>query len=206
MGPEVRVGASLVDPERVHIIEQIEATEGDDAESVDGRTRPRRDYGAIGKPVLSLRRGGVVVLSVQVAVLRVATVAEVRPETVQSPCILGEQLSLGFETGVRVPVLGAQEQATEGLGTAGVDESVVGLGGAGENTRCFGIGGDHAAVVEVGFTVEGGLRADGGEEGKVDFGTHYERDDSRGGDSERSAKMEEKEEAMIYKVLFTRYI
>ena len=45
---------------------------------------------------------------------------------------------------------------------------MVGKGGAGENTRCFGVGGDHAAVVEVGFTVEGGLRADGGKKGEGD--------------------------------------
>ena len=82
----------------------------------------------------------------------------------QGPCVLGEQLSLRLEAGVSVPVLSAQEQATEGFGTARVDQIVVGKRGAGENTRCFGVGGDHAAVVEVGFTVERGLGADGSKE------------------------------------------
>jgi len=49
---------------------------------------------------------------------------------------------------------------------------VVGKGGAGENTRCFGVGGDHAAVVQVGFTIEGGLRAYSGKQGEGQRGTH----------------------------------
>ena len=77
MSPEVRFWTALVDPERVHVVEQVKAAKWDDAKGVDGRTRPRRDDSAIGEPILCLRRGGVVVLPVQIAVLRVAAIAEI---------------------------------------------------------------------------------------------------------------------------------
>ena len=77
MSPKVRVWSALVDPERVHVVEQVEAAEGDDTESVNGRTRPWRNDSAVGEPVLCLRRGRVVVLPVEIAVLRVAAIAEI---------------------------------------------------------------------------------------------------------------------------------
>ena len=77
MSPKVGVWLALVDPERVHVVEQVITAEGDYAEGVNGRSCPRRDDGAIGLPVLCLGRGRVVVLAVQVAVLRVAAIAEI---------------------------------------------------------------------------------------------------------------------------------
>jgi len=77
VSPKVRVWPALINPERVHVVEQVVAAEGDDAESVDGRTCPRRNDGAVREPVLCLGRGRVVVLAVQIAVLRVAAIAEI---------------------------------------------------------------------------------------------------------------------------------
>lgn len=64
----------------------------------------------------------------QIAVLREGTIAEVRPETVQCPCVLGQELTLGFETGVGIPELRAEDEAAVGFGAAGVSDVWVGVG------------------------------------------------------------------------------
>jgi len=75
--PKVRIWPALVDPERVHVVEQVVAAKRNNAERVDGRSCPWWDDSAIGQAVLCLGRGGVVVLPVQIAVLRVAAIAEI---------------------------------------------------------------------------------------------------------------------------------
>ena len=68
-----------------------------------------------------------VILAREIAVLRPRAVAEVGPEAVQRPGVLGEQLLGGFEACVGAPELGGEDEPAEGFDAAGVDEG--GLGG-----------------------------------------------------------------------------
>jgi len=86
----------------------------------------RQPIGGVG------RRCGIK-LPVQIAVLRVGTIAKVGPETVKSPRVWREKLSLRLESGVGGPELSAEEEATERLGAAGVDAARIGSAGARED-------------------------------------------------------------------------
>lgn len=77
-------------------------------------------------------------MPVEIAVLGVAAVAEVWPETVKGPGVGWQELTLGLESGVGVPVLGAEEETTEGLDAARVDKGGIGLSRAGEDRIVVG--------------------------------------------------------------------
>jgi hypothetical protein len=62
-------------------------------------------------------------LPVQVAILRKSTIAEIGPETVESPSPGREQLSLIFEASIGIPVLRREEEAAERLSATRIDRT-----------------------------------------------------------------------------------
>lgn len=61
-----------------------------------------------------------IILSAEVTVLRIRAIAKVGPKSMQCPRVRRKQLTLTFETSVRVPVLGAQQKTAVCFGAAGV--------------------------------------------------------------------------------------
>lgn len=53
----------------------------------------------------------------------------------QCPGVLRQHLSLGLESGIGIPELGAQNQSTEGLGAARICHIGEGIRGAGQEVR-----------------------------------------------------------------------
>ena len=127
VGPEVSVGRALVDPVRVHPVDQVVAAEGLQ-ERVDRGAVVVGDHGAVGEAVGRIRRGDRVVLALQVAVLSVRAVAEVGPQAVQCPCVGGQLLAFGFESCPCRPELCEEDEPTVRLGAAGVDLGGIGAG------------------------------------------------------------------------------
>lgn len=99
MRPELGVGLVLRDPVLVGPGEEVFAAEFLDPD-VDGLAFPRGDGGAGGGACGGVGGGVGVVLSVEVAVLRIGAVAEVWPEAVKAPGVGWEELVLGFAAGV----------------------------------------------------------------------------------------------------------
>lgn len=115
--PEVGVGLALRHPVPVHVRQQVVPAERPQ-EGPDVGPRVRRHGGPRGRAGRGVWRRGRVVLPAQVAVLRVRAVAEVGPQAVEGPCVLGEDLALGLVARVDVPQLCGQYQAAERLGAA----------------------------------------------------------------------------------------
>jgi len=120
MGMEARVILLPGYPVRVHVLEEVVAAKGFE-EAVDGRACVGWHNGPVGQAVGRVRGWDRIVLSRQVAVLRVASVAKIRPQTVCGPMRLRLKLPLGFKAGVCIPELGAQDQAAKSLNAARVD-------------------------------------------------------------------------------------
>jgi hypothetical protein len=91
--PEIAVWSALVDPVRIHPLEEI-ITAKRFKECTNVGTLVRRYNGAVRKAGSRVWGWHGVVLTVQVAILGVAAVAIVGPETVQGPGVLGEFLTL----------------------------------------------------------------------------------------------------------------
>lgn len=72
-------------------------------------------------------------MAVQIAILSERAVAEIRPEAMYGPGGGWDQLTLAFEAGVRIPELGLEDEAAEGLGAAGIGCEGVCFGRAGED-------------------------------------------------------------------------
>lgn len=124
----IPVRSTLVDPVLVHPCKEIVFAERLE-ESANVGTLVRGNNSAIGQAVGSVGRRCRVVLSVQVAVLSVRAIAEVRPQAVQRPLIGRQQLTLSFEASVCRPELSREEESSVCFGAARVDD--VGVGGAG---------------------------------------------------------------------------
>ena len=104
VSPECLVGCSLIDPILVHISQQVVLAECFD-EGVDAWAGVGRNDGSIGEPIGSIRRWRGVELTAEIAILSIGSVAEVRPETVQSPSFGWYQLTFAFESRVSIPEL-----------------------------------------------------------------------------------------------------
>lgn len=147
VGPEDPVGSVLGDPEPrvtgsfvrlcffidrqgcfshqrgfllLHVLEKIKSLKGLD-KLIQRGAGPGGDRSAV-----CLSGGGVggrgrVVLTAEVAVLGVRAVAEVGPQTVNSPRVGGQLLALGFKTSVSIPELSRQYKSTKSFGAASVD-------------------------------------------------------------------------------------
>lgn len=78
MSPEVSVRSTLIDPVRVHPVEQVVLLECLD-ERRNGRALVRRHYRAVWQSVGRVGGRRRVILTVEIAVLGVAAVAEIGP-------------------------------------------------------------------------------------------------------------------------------
>lgn len=102
MRPQLRVRLALSNPVLVRPGDEVVAAEFLHPD-VDGFAVPGRDGSAAGGA-----GGGVggwvgIILSREVAVLRVGAVAEVGPEAVEAPVFGGQELAGGFAAGVDCP-------------------------------------------------------------------------------------------------------
>lgn len=87
--------------------------------------------------------------------MRAQSLPVVWPQTVDSPTVAREQLSLGLQASIDVPKLRLKEETTKGLDAARVDSGSISLGRAGEIVRDQGTG-----VVEIALAVQrGGSRS-----------------------------------------------
>ncbi|KAH0373682.1 ribonuclease T2, partial [Aureobasidium melanogenum] len=102
---KIPVRGALVDPVLVHPGEKVVFAKRLE-ESANIGTLVRRDNSAIGQAIGSVGRRCRIVLSVQVAVLGVRAIAEVRPQAVQRPLVGRQQLTLGLEASHESTVLG----------------------------------------------------------------------------------------------------
>lgn len=145
VAPEIRVRGALVDPVRVHPGDQVVLAERRE-ERVDAGALVRGHHGAVGQAVGRVGRRRRVVLPAQVAVLGVAAVAEVGPETVESPCVFGQELPFGLEARVCGPELSGEQEASVCFGAACVDGQRIG-GGRAREYRWF-YSGDRSVRAE----------------------------------------------------------
>ena len=107
VAPELPVGLVLGDPVLVHEGQEVQlAVPGEPL--VDGLALVWRDGGAARLAVGGVGARRRVILAAQVAVLGVRAVAEIGPESVDGPALLGKVLALLLETGVDGPELGLQ--------------------------------------------------------------------------------------------------
>lgn len=90
------------------------------------------------QPIHRPRRRSRIKLPPQITILGIRPITKIRPQPMQSPAVTRQDLALRFESRVRVPELGADEQSAKGFGAAGVDLGGVGLGGAGEDRGFWG--------------------------------------------------------------------
>ena len=155
MRPELVVGSALIHPVLVHPFQKIVAAEFL-YERTDLSTGPGWNRRTSRRPRGCVRRRTRIILPIQIAVLRVAPIAEIRPEAMQGPGVGREELALGFEAGVGGPKLSGEEETAECFGAAGVDREGVG-GWAGEDGLL-----ENAGVVERGGV--GVERSEGGGE------------------------------------------
>jgi hypothetical protein len=123
----------LVDPVFIHPCEQGKFSKLGD-EGVNCGTGIGRDDGDVWEAVGGVGAGNGVVLPRKIAVLGIAAVTEVRPQTMECPLVGWKQLSLALKTGVGVPELGAQEETAICFDAAAIEElggiGSVGLGAA----------------------------------------------------------------------------
>lgn len=134
------VRRALVDPVLTHPChEVIFAKRLDQAQ--DAGTLVRWDDGTVGQLIGGVGRWLSIILTAQIAVLGVGTIAKIWPQSMQCPVIGGEQLTLRLETSVCRPELGREEESSVCFGTARVDGVRVGGAGAGQNGVGVGCGG-----------------------------------------------------------------
>lgn len=116
VGPESLVALALRHPEGLHPLKKVVAAKvlhelvHARAVVLGHRLAVHNGRGRLG-----------VVLTVKVTVLRVVAVAKVRPETVQGPVVLREDLTILLAASVSVPKLGRENKTTVGLLAARVD-------------------------------------------------------------------------------------